>query len=356
MKKIYIYTIQDNLNYGNRLQNYAMQVIIQRIDSNVKTVKVDTTSRVMIRYNNNILSRLFRKTKTLLKNIISLNLEKRLNELRKCKFDEFTNKYIQTISNYEPNEFDYLIVGSDQVWNPYFSQTKQLLLLDKKGIKNSYAASFGIDTIPFEMNMLYYDALSVFRNISVREIQGLNILKNLNINIGEVHLDPTLILEKEAWITIKNDYNKKPSTPYLVCFYLGKLSREYKDFIIRFSKKNNLQVLYLNSLECPETYDASPNEFIDAISNASFICTDSFHGVAFSVIFEKQFIVFNRIDSMNMNNRINSLFKILDIKSRYFHDIEDLDNPQIIDYDKVNSILEIERKKSMDYLRRCLDE
>ena len=178
---------------------------------------------------------------------------------------------------------------------------------------------------------------------------GKDIVKEITDKECTVCLDPTLLLNKSDW---ENSFNlKRINKNYIFCYFLDKPTEKAKKTIEILVKKTKCQVCYINTSENKlEGIDGGPIGFLNYILNAQYVLTDSFHGVAFSVNFNKKFIVFDRAytTEKTQSTRITSLLEKLNIS--FLFDTTNIKNIDSIDYQKVNSILQEERKKSLEYL------
>lgn len=352
MKEIAIITIIDYFNFGNRLQNYALQEVLKEINCNSITL-------LNYPYRNTHKNYLFRQIKHLFNKPTN-------KDIRYNYFDNF-NKRInfskRPISIYSNlNKFDYVIVGSDQVWNPNIGRLRDLdLLMNVNPNKRiSYAASFGVSKLDLDNN--YQEKIKgellKFKNISVREESGKEIIFNL---IGrtdtQVVLDPTMLLLANDWekvIKIPEQINSIKEKKYILNYFLGDLLENNMKKIQMFADENDCEIINLldvNSI----FYNCGPSEFLYLIKNAYLICTDSFHSSVFSILFHKPFLVFERKDAhINMGSRISSLLNKFNLNSNYF---DGTVNKKIFntDYSNVDKKLEDERKKSIDFLIRALE-
>ena len=181
----------------------------------------------------------------------------------------------------------------------------------------------------------------------------------------KVVLDPTLLLNKSEWIKIAD---KKMDIPkeYMLVYFLDKPTEVALKYIKSFSEKYKLKIvsipykfdeyLDLNNLKYE---NAGPEQFLNLISRASFVFTDSFHGMVFSANFNTPFYIFQRNygNAANQSSRITSILDKLDLRNRFIADVYEkdiiskVDIKINIDFSKSNSLLEIERKKSKKYLK-----
>lgn len=258
------------------------------------------------------------------------------------------------------NEIDFFIVGSDQLWNPYwFNPTYYLDFVKDSRKKKSYATSIGISEVPKAMRRKMKYLLKSFSDISVRERTAQKILSNLlkRIDINVV-LDPTMLLNSLEWNKILGDNAEidVEYDSYILCYFVGGLS-QYHDVIFTLAGKLKKKIIIIPMQQEDYTFsggefeEAGPYEFIKLIQNASYICTDSFHAVAFSIIYHKQFTVFQRIKTLygtSQESRITELLKRCQLErnqysasGKFVFDI---------DYDQVDRIVNQERKSSIGLL------
>lgn len=192
------------------------------------------------------------------------------------------------------------------------------------------------------------------KSLSVREKSGAKIIKELVGRDVPVLVDPTLLISKEHWLSIARKAPNRPDDNYILTYFLGKVSDETNKQIKDLSKKYKMKIIRLADLNDREAYVAGPSEFIDYINSASILLTDSFHGVAFSILFEKPFIVYERSGS-SMYSRIETLLEIFNLRSREVRHIKNADDIFNIDYSHVAPILEAERNKALNYLREAFN-
>ena len=371
MKKIGIITIIDYTNYGNRLQNYAVQEVLKSLECNVETLIYDQKKENI---NNIRLVDLIKKIRkitikkiieSLVARIIKRSLIKPL-EAKIDKFKQFTQKHIletrfvilDDFEIEEVNQFDYFIVGSDQVWNPIFRKGSSIdfLTFAQKNKRIAYAPSFGVSSIPSEYVKNYSDWISEIEYLSVREDAGAKIIKQLTGRDAIVLVDPTLMLTRKKWLSIATAALNKPKQKYLLTYFMGEVSKDRRKKIKSVAIKNNLKIVNLCSIKDKSRYDADPGEFIDYINSASIFFTDSFHGTVFSILLEKPFVIFDREEKTpSMNSRIDTLLAKFKLESRKADNINLNSGIFEVDYSQVPFILEAEQKKTIAYLKNALD-
>ena len=351
-KTVGIVTINDYTNYGNRLQNYALTTLFRNYGFEV-------VNGIEVYTKEDWINKTESFTKKLVKKIIPFSLVKTkidcsnncINNLlnrREINFKRFNESYTKTINpivarknkdvvkQFEQMEINFFVVGSDQVWNPYFGgYSYEFLTFAPKEKRFSFAASIGTDQIPENQKPYFKKYLSEMNYISVRENKAAEIVKDLTGRDVDVVLDPTLLLPKEQWIEIVSKPNIEIDENYICTYFLG----EIPEAVYSFAKKKNLKIYKLNSIEQKELYDINPAEFLYMIKNADYVLTDSFHAVVFSIIFNKDFYVFERKQAgvANMFSRIETITQRFDLQSR-------IQSREVIKEEKtITNWLEIER-------------
>lgn len=367
MKKVGITTLNGYINYGNRLQNYALQEVLKSLNFSVETIWVKVPYE---KYNNTSINEIFTlliKSPSKKIKLLMNRKYKKYKDERIEKFKCFSNNYINetnyvidenNIMNEELKKFDYFVTGSDQVWNPAYNYGSSIYFLTfaEKHKRITYAPSFGVSEISPEYIEKYKEWISSMHRLSVREDDGAKIIKELTGREATVLVDPTLLLTKEKWLSIAKEANNKPKGKYLLTYFLGGVPSQYKKQIKKIVKENNLEVINLGDIREKETYRTGPSEFIDYINSCSIFCTDSFHGAVFSILMEKPFIVYERMGtSLSMFSRIETLLKKFNLESRKAENIKTNEDVFNIDYSHVPKILEFERKKAFDYLKEALN-
>lgn len=376
MKKIGVITFFKNYNYGSVLQCYAFQqtllnqgenpVVINEVEHGIKW-KIKKICRIL-----KLLFSLIKYPQRLKK--VS---ESRKESKRSCEsltkrtiemYDEFIDKYIVSENrSYDElrkksiqNEYKFFISGSDQVWGTsgYFLNPFLFLGFAPKSKKYSYAASFGSDYCVkwYEKSIRKY--LKDYNKISVREEAGLKILQNYEIH-GEIHVDPTMLLTKKEWEEIIEIPN---NDDYIFLYFLNEPSKLAIQHIKKIIQDNHILNVFVapynfqiikEELEGVKVCELSPTLFLGMIHNAKYVCSDSFHGIVFSILFNKNFYVYYRqyMHGLPQNNRLETLLKHFNFENQY---VKEIDNMSIPNYENVDSILEKDRQDSINYLNEIL--
>lgn len=367
--KVAILTFQGSNNYGALLQAFALQKKIMDISS-VDVEIVNYTSPTKSGWYKPVDFSKKKGIKHNLKQIIKLPnflfIKKKNHKTDRFKNDKLkigTEHFIGKSANLENylNKFSTVIVGSDQVWNYINTSFDKVYLLDFKSNKYkkvSYAASFGRDIIPENMEKQMASLLQDFDMISVRENSGKTIINKMFDKQVYVTLDPTLLLTNKEWHKEFPATTQIQSKKYLLVYTIGR-DRELDKIAKNFAKRYHLELVrimrdFRDNLRFSEIRkNPSVEDFLSLISNAEYVITNSFHGVAFSINFKKDFVVY--LNPQNKaNTRINNLLEITDLGSRIIHSEDEWKALTSIDYTNKLMNLEIERHKSLKYLKNIL--
>lgn len=345
--RIGIVTIIDDFNYGNRLQNYAVQKKL----SKYKTITIDNDI--------NYFSLLVRKLKMLKICVDPHNERNRYKNFYMFNRNINFSKRMYSSKNKLKflNNYDYLIVGSDQVWNPNFGRLNDLDLLSfaDNNKRIAFSASFGVNDIPDNMKLKVGEELKKFKAISVRENRGKEIVEELTGRKDiEVLVDPTMLLTAEEWDKVSKKPKMLNYKKFILNYFLGNLSDSRRKEIERVAVENNCEIINLMDINSP-FYSCGPSEFLYLEKHAFLICTDSFHSCVFAILYNRPFIVFDRDDNLvSMNSRIETLINKFKLKHRKFSGKIITDNLKC-DYTEALKILDKERKKAEKFLGKALD-
>jgi len=257
------------------------------------------------------------------------------------------------------NSFDCFISGSDQIWNTTkkadMSKVYFLSFAEKEKRKLAYAVSIGgaefSDLIPYRELAKDYDA------VSSREKRGSRILSELIQKEVPVLLDPTLLIDKKYLVDLIKSIPVKYQN-YIFYYSLDgfdKRNNHINELKI-LADKTGKQVVTLTP-EWPKhekmftnILSAGPEEFLSLIYYADIVCTNSFHGTALSVAFEKDFYVLEKYDGRD--DRKQSVLEILNLKNRCIFNAEQIRHMSVesVDYSRTKKLLQKEKEKSKNYL------
>ena len=307
--KIGIVTFHWGTNYGGVLQSFALQSFLEAQGFEVQIINFSPIS-----FRDSFL-RCFRarKLKTVFSNIKNYIKERNIVKFRKENLN-LTDRYY-SLDEVSANtlSFDCLITGSDQVWNPYGIQTHGLVYFlpfgGDKTKKISYAASFGCVNYPKDVMKKIKPLLTAFSAISVREKSGLSILSNEGFNDLKLMPDPTL--DKVDYINLMSS-NKTSKIKYGF-FYTLQPNQKTMNAI---HNSVNKKIKTINTLNI-QSSTMGIEQWLHTIYNSEFVITNSFHGVIFSLILNKNFIVVPIEGSLvGMNDRLYTLLDKFNLRDR----------------------------------------
>lgn len=342
MKKAGIVTLFGEYNFGNRLQNYAVQQVLRNKGLEAETIKyIGLEDDVPVIRNEKDESRL-KKFKKFNENIEFA--------------DEILYKEHEVPERFK-SDYDYIVMGSDQIWNFTFDKIfsdKALGTFVPKEKRVSFSASFGVDYAPEKGSNLYElckNGLNDIKSISVRESAGKEIVGKLTGRDDvEVLIDPTMMLDKSEWEKVMKKPESLKTDKYILKSFLGDVSSDVWKELKRVAEENECEIIDISDKNSPY-YDMGPAEFLYLEKNAFLVATDSFHSCVFSIIFSTPFIVFEREGGnlQSMYSRIETLLETFNMENRVFNKkitADILDN----DYSKAYEILQKEQTRVNNFL------
>lgn len=371
-------------NYGTSLQGHAMLRKIQQLGHEVEVIhyekRLGLSQKIRFVVNairagewKNIVKRLTAKQVMKQHPQYAANIAERTRAVNAYKAKKLLPLFY-TYVGYDALHkgslnYDAVVVGSDQVWTPMSLPNKffNLLFVDDSVRKVAYASSFGVSEIPAFQRKATGAYLDRFYRIGVREERGKEIVDELSHQKATVVADPTLLLTREEWEAEIADARPNESGPYIFCYFLG-TNQEARKAANELKRKTGYKIITIRHMDeyVPEDeqfgdeapYHVDPNDFVKYISQAAYVCTDSFHCTVFSILFHRQFMTFYRFATTNKtgrNSRIDSLFEILSIdRSRIYSGYMDSITNKI-DWEKVDTKLSELRKRSIGFLQESLE-
>ena len=388
--KIGIVTYVKCDNYGAELQAYALQWKLNKLGYDAEVIDLQKIEKDLASNASSIVPAIVNRFKILgwkapwsifklAINVLRRKVTAQKNEnnikLKHRLFIDFFENYIRHSKKHYTIEeireatdlaYDVYIAGSDQIWNYMHTDNLDVYFLEfakkSKAKRMSYAASISVSHIPDSRQNLYRKLLPNIQYLSVRELQGAKIIEHLTGRKAEVVLDPTLLINSGEWtenVVRLPEIKEKYVLVYTLSgsSYIKRLSQyvakslncKIVDMRIDFQKNKDGNVI--------TCYDLGPREWVGLISKAQYVITDSFHGTAFSINFNKPFTTLVNPVS-NMNSRVLSILEITQLTSRVIYDDGDNIMPKdlTIDFRPVNQIIERWRKKSIDFIHKSLQE
>lgn len=379
--KVGIVTLIGENNYGNLLQSYAMQTVLERIGHQVLILnrrKNHPTLRLLflriLSFFKSLLHRyLLNDKEILIVNPFGENygVKNRADCSRLKTFAaQYQNRTKPLCSSSEmmkyarKEQLDAYVVGSDQVWREEYTLSIEEMFLSFlpdscRAKRVAYAASFGTDDHPISSDKLPVCAglLKRFDAVSVREKSAIDMCKTL-FDVESVHvLDPTMLLTLADYKMIFEKAGT-PSSPGTLLTYILDENEDIKRKIAQFANNHNWVPFRVNALEKIEsrsyTYRLpSVESWLRGFYDAEFVITDSFHACVFSILFNKPFICLG--NKCRGNARFDSLLQMFGLEDRWEDDMDDYIVMQNeIDWKRVNRVLEQKRKESIDFLKRAV--
>ena len=352
MSRVAVITLADFNNYGNRLQNYALERLIVEMGYDVNSI---------VPYRPNTIKE---AVKTVVRKKDTPFAQKWLQLKRLNNFLSFDKKYAHTYS-IDDNDFytipiesyDCFISGSDQVWNPDWADStydNMFLRFCPTNQRISYAASFGVDEIPDKWREKYAVGLSEFHYLSVREKNAVEIVESLIGKKCEKVLDPTMLLDRNEWDRIAYVPRQYMNKKYILTYFLGGRSDAVNKDILEYARKYDCNVINLLDLNDPN-YSDGPDKFVGLISKAELVLTDSFHATVFSIIYERPFVVYNRKGiGSKMGSRLSSLLDMCELSGRKREHVDET-SLFCCDFQSAKKKIEQEKIHSISFLHKAIE-
>ncbi len=333
--KIGILTFQRTTNYGAIMQSYSLNKKLNDIGANCETIDY-YNPKLATNKTNNLVKIFYQQWK-------SYNCNRFINKMIKMS-KKVDKKNIHSLY------YDCYVVGSDQVWNVKCTDNDQTYFIDfnDKALKYSYAASIGLDheTIKSiltknKQNLNSFEIVSLRENIEKETLNSLNKKTRYDV-------DPVFLLSPSEWKGIASKKLKKKK--YIFYYTIGK-TKKLDSYVKELANKYNLEIID-NKKSIEFIMNCKPTDFISWLYNAEFVVTNSFHGAAFSIIFNKLFYV--ECDSEDgFNHRIYNMLNKYKLNTRIV-DNEKTINNQEIDFADVNKRLKEDILNSIQYLKQIV--
>ena len=378
-------------NYGAEFQAYALQQKLNTMGYDAEVLDLEKEKGVMASSKRNIIMSLKKRiayyglikgtikfVQTLIDALEAKKAKQKNIEQAIAKhkiFERFFYEKIKHSKDYiqldelssKELPYDVYIAGSDQIWN--YMQTKRLdvfflMFANRfKAKKISYAASFSVPSIPYDLKEQYKAYLENLDSISVREDNAVTLVKELSGKNAVQVLDPTLLLTREEWIknlALKDCFNNSKK---IVLIYTLSGSRYIYTLAKKIAKKLNADVVNIKSgykrvkedSGIIHVTDAGPQEFITLFSKAVYVITDSFHGTAFSINFNIPFTsLLNPVS--NINSRVLSILELCGLQDRLIYDDGSRSEPKdlSVSFETANKAISDARKLSLSYIEDSL--
>ena len=354
--RVGIMSMQRIKNYGSFLQAYGLKKTIESLGHDVEFVDYKYEEPVIKEIKKPLYKRVLNNI-----NIFKYIKKKKIIGEYNRRFNEEFIPALCKKENIHPSNIDCLVIGSDEVFNCLqgypVGYSKDLF---GNGYNNviSYAASFGQATYDdlkkYNIDKEIGVMLDKFKSISVRDENSYNNILKLTSKEPEINLDPVLITDYSQEI-IDNVSIKD----YIILYaYPGRITNEEKKTIKEFSKRHNKKIVSFGMYQDIADIDITihPFEMFSYFKHADFIITDTFHGSIFAIKTHSKFCTIVRNNKTGNTNKLEDLLKRLKLQDRIINDINELEYmySENIKYGKTNEILNLEKKKSYEYLKNNL--
>lgn len=360
--RVGIITYHRAVNYGAVLQTYALQTALDELG--IESEIID--------YRNLRLEKIHKK-RTIseckrAKDFLRFLLFGGMFNKKLLNFRRFSEKHLRLSRPlYSKTELESVvdlyrmfIAGSDQIWNYRINDFDSVYFLDfvpDISKKKTYAASFGLSEIPSEYVDEYNRLLSGFELILIREATGAEILKKQFSIESKVVLDPTMLIPSTRWFELVGDPNRRLGK-YILVYGFGK-SKQMQALAIRISRNTGMRIIWIGgkiSLGSMRKFGSvGPCEFLSLVSQAEYVITNSFHGTALSIVFNRQFFTELLPASTCVNSRLEDILDLFGLQNRKFESADTVLIENKIDYAKVNSKLVEERRRSIELLKGAIN-
>lgn len=388
MKKTAVVSCYFQPNYGSMLQALATQMALDKLGRDNETIGVDGLNREIRRAkflyfakasltSDILLSKAGMAWARLRRTIIKGNYTQMMQARLKA-FEDFGGKWFRMSGEYTSRaeltqaceeKYSSVLVGSDQLWLPanIAADYYTLSFVPESVNTIAYATSFGQAKLPRGSERAAARFLPKIRHISVREKSGQKIVARLCGRRVPVVADPTLLFTGEEWMAVQDE---KPLAEdgYIFCYFLGS-NPAHRDFASRLAKETGCRIIALTHIDeyvrsdegyADETpWDVGPAEFLNLIRNAAWVCTDSYHCTAFSMLYEKKFFTFRRYmrkTRQSTNSRLDTLLFQCGVENRLLTGEEEISGctDLAIDFRDVRRRIEKLRRYSWKYLETAL--
>ena len=365
MKKVGILTEHRARNFGSCLQAYALQTAINKLghEANIVDYRPQAIENSFGVFIVDLYKQAGRNPVSLLKFAINTVVFSPLRAMREWKFYKYRkDKFVLSNCRFKKFtedvkrklDYDAYVCGSDQIWNPKitYGLDEMYFAHPLNGKHISYAASIGLSDISnYEDD--FKRLLGGLDTIAVREESAQKLLQPLTEKPVHVVLDPTLLLQKEEWMSLF-EKRERPKQNYILVYSL-KVDEEMVAYARKLSEEKGLPVVFFdlrkrygkNSIS---KFTAEPKEFLYYLYHADYVVTNSFHGTVFSVIFEKQFVC---VPMQGTSSRMTDLLHKLGLDNRLISETFDIEKP--VDFVGARKILEEERTVSLNLLQSALE-
>ena len=338
-------------NYGNMLQKYALYRTLKKFADKVEVLWV-ASLKPFVPYELEVN-----------RHAVGNLRDAAFKSVRQNKFKEFSETKMRTRFDIPDlkdlvDEYDFFVVGSDQVWNPEFFVPSRFLEFAPPEKRIAYAASIAVPELPEKVLENYRQKISEMAHVSVREREGCLLIEKLTGTRPLQVVDPVFLLSPEKWRALSKppawfDLNKYGNGYVLTHFFNGKPPKQVQSL----AAKLELPMINLRDIDNFNYYTAGVEEFLYLADHAALICTNNYHVTAFAMIFERPFIVYRYGELLlSRFTRMNSLLNLFKLRDRLTNAELNtkLEDPLAIDFSGYKEILRTEQAKALKFLTNAL--
>lgn len=379
--KIGIMTFHAAHNNGAALQAYALQQSLSLLGADAELIRYFDMHNEKRAVHHSHLYNFFHNPTFLFNLLFNFRRTLKLrgkSVLTDRAFQNFHKQFLITSNEpyYSYNDlieantrYNGFVTGSDMVWTPIGQNLPAYFLqFADNGKRFSYSPSLtGTQKFSEEQHSRIQKYIREMDIISCREREGVDYVQKNVEKEATLTLDPTLLFDKLSWASHLNLSIDKKSDPYILCYMFDELSKVHKKNISSYAKKFGYQIRYVPMTMAQREYEIDhgyicgygPREFVELFLNASFIITNTYHGLMFSLISETPFALIHRRSNNQWKSneeRMSNILDLLNLSVRYIDANTSIpDSFFELDYHVINQIIERERKKSLSFLSKIVE-
>jgi hypothetical protein len=361
--KVGILTFPNSKSYGATMQMYALYQTIYKLGHEAEIINYYSKYMKAEKYcRPKGMSDLKYSLRYLARRILHARMYAAFAAFEQQNMEMYPNRFF-TGKDKLPTigaRYGAVVCGSDQVWNPDITGRDLSYFLDFCGEgtrRVAYAPSFGVEALPEEYAKRVGEELSQFAALSVREAQGQAMVADMIGREVPVVIDPTMLLDAEQWQQLEEHF---PVDGDFVLYYTVKSSPRLYAKCRAFAEQQGLRMVVVGGNRMRRNDDAvvrhaidiSPAVWLWLVHHARYVVTNSFHGTAFSIIFEKNFYLEL---SAKTNSRLTNIVKLLDLEDRVIPFEQEI-VPSQANFETAKKNMLDMRERSIDYLRNALRE
>ena len=364
-------------NYGTCLQGYAMRKAVERASegANIKFFhfvrKSSYVPQPLVERILNMAIKAFRHPL----DVFWIRRRKKIENDTTLKFKSFQELIFSDEKKYfsinnltgEDHNLSAVVCGSDMIWSPEFAQYLDVYMLSwcRLARRISYAPSIGSTIINDDLKQKYCNYLEGFSSISCRENSGCAFLKSVTGQNIPLVADPTLLFTANEWLQWF-PAEKTVKKPYILVYCFGGITSYMRRQLRNYAQLHKLSLRFILSPDVHDTVNElkygdgayGPAEYVSLFANASFTVVNGYHGLLFSLIFEKPFVVLHRGKDEHWGSHENRMADILEAikqSDRYIEpDSPIYENMYSLDYSFINPQVDNLREYSWNYLKNSL--